>query len=360
MMTDEDLKARIKKSVIADLRNHNKNVPFGDCIKAFEAQWPLIEDYNQKERDIILHLEKKCTEMISKSNPQLLAKLETRPATEGMIGVLGNEEGDTFVSVLLAAETDFVAKTDLFLLTLALITDIALHNQIETKEELLETLIEENDISPNLVGKTVEEAVQGLAMSIKENIYIADYCYMETDFINFYPHRLVEMSTEVQETLSEWKGSLCQLVSATGCRLDENIAAYADVVEELLDSCDKCNQVVSLCREIAKNALIDEDIVYLSPQYMQQQNPEYYEEEMKKITDALADQKKAATPEIAEKIVAGKKHAWLSSICVSESATEDTRESVAQHLKSTTGYDLVLSNWCLMGIGRVSLKQELD
>ena len=360
-MNQEDLKARIKKNVIAELRNHNKNVSFADCIKAFDAQWLLVEDYTQNENDLALYLSKKCTEIITKSNPQLLAKLENRPASEGMIGVRRNEEGDSVAVVFLAAETDFVAKTDLFLLTLALITDVALENQVFDKEELLATLIDENDILPDLNGKTVQEAVHALALSIKENIHISDYHYMEDDFINFYAHRLVDMSSEVKGVLKDWEGSLCQLVSSVGCRLDENIENYEEVSEELIEDLDKCNHILYVCRTIARHALIDEDMVYLSVEYLEQQNPEYYEAELKKIEDSLASQKKPSSPEIEQKILSGKKKAWLSSICVSESVMEDySTGNVAQYLKAETKADLILSNWCLMGVGRMSLKQELE
>lgn len=295
-----------------------------------------------------------------KSNPQLLAKLENRPASEGMIGVRRNEEGDVFVAVFLAAETDFVAKTDIFLLTLALVTDTALDNQVESKEELLEILIGENDILPDFNGKTVQEAVQALAMSIKENIHISDYCFMETDFLNFYAHRSVAMSPEVKTALADWDGSLCQLVSVAGCRLDENLENYDEVAEEVVDDLDKCNKIVDLCRDIARHALTDEDMVYLSVAYLQQENPEYYEAELEKITDSMNAQKKPISPEIEQKIISGKKRSWLSSICVSESSMEDCPGTVAEYLNTETQCQLILSNWCLMGVGRMSLKQELD
>ena len=102
-----------------------------------------------------------------------------RDANEGAVIALTSADGKRGVIVHLSCETDFVAKNEEFVKFATDITQLALDNNCQTKEEV-EAL--------SLDGATVAEKITEKVGSIGENISITNYAVMTGEHIASYIH----------------------------------------------------------------------------------------------------------------------------------------------------------------------------
>jgi len=133
----------ISTSLIKELRGKS-GAGILDCKKA------LIETKCDVEAAV---------DYLRKKGLATATKKSGRTATEGLVGIASN--GKTAVVIELNAETDFVARNDLFQNFLSQIADLALKDKIETIDALK---------AASLDGKTVEEALTALIATIGENM----------------------------------------------------------------------------------------------------------------------------------------------------------------------------------------------
>jgi len=123
-----------------------------------------------------------AAEYLRKAGIAKAAKKLSREAKEGRIEAALSSDRKQGAMVLLATETDFVAKNELFVKTAKKLAEIALKNKINSAEELLSAKMNES---------TVEEELKILISKIGENIKPAKVAYLEASengIIHYYIH----------------------------------------------------------------------------------------------------------------------------------------------------------------------------
>lgn len=102
-----------------------------------------------------------------------------RDASEGAVIALTSEDGKNGVIVHLSCETDFVSQNSEFVGFAREIAQIALANKMETVEDLL---------AADMNGETVQTRITEKVGTIGENISIANYEFLASDFLVSYIH----------------------------------------------------------------------------------------------------------------------------------------------------------------------------
>lgn len=121
-----------------------------------------------------------------------------RDANEGVVIAKTSDDGKKGVLVHLACETDFVAKNEEFVNFAKELVDLALANNITTKEGLDNASID---------GTTVKDKVTEKVGSIGENISISNFEFMEGENIASYIHAGNKIGVLVSYTNPESKDS---------------------------------------------------------------------------------------------------------------------------------------------------------
>mmetsp|Transcript_19940 Transcript_19940/g.22815 ORF Transcript_19940/g.22815 Transcript_19940/m.22815 type:complete len:313 (-) Transcript_19940:176-1114(-) len=209
-----------------------------------------------------------------------LSKLSNRDANEGLVGAMVSGRRAAIVQV--TSETDFAGRSEEFSGLVEHITFAALESKPSGE------LIGKDFLSVAVKGKTVREALDNAILSIRENLRITSAlkCVVDDGLWIRYVHGRV---TDVA-------GSAAAIVHVTG-----------DASDEILE-------------EVGKKLAMH--VVAARPVYLDIDSVP--EEEVVKETDFLREQlmeaSKKKTPEILEKIIAGKMRKYFENICLTEQA----------------------------------------
>ena len=118
-------------------------------------------------------------DFLRKKGQKVAAKRADREANEGVVVALLNDAGDRGLLLALSSETDFVAKNEDFIAFANSLAKLALDNNAETKEAVLELPYEGVTVAEKLVEKT------GV---IGEKIEISDFQTVTGEQIASYIH----------------------------------------------------------------------------------------------------------------------------------------------------------------------------
>ncbi len=120
-----------------------------------------------------------AVDILRKKGQKIAAKRADRDATEGCVlaGTTGDNGFGAIVS--LNCETDFVAKNDSFVALTQNILDVAVNNQVATKEELLDKEVDGMKISDKLTEQTgvIGEKLEIGGFETLEAPYVASYIH---------------------------------------------------------------------------------------------------------------------------------------------------------------------------------------
>ena len=153
--------SEIKAADVAKLRKQT-GAGMMDCKKA------LVESNGDFDGAI---------DILRKKGQKVAAKRAERHASEGVAITKINSEKTSGVAIVLACETDFVAKNDSFKELASKFADIAL--ECSDKEELLSAKFEGTSVSEKLIEQT------GV---IGEKIEISEFERLDADFVGSYTH----------------------------------------------------------------------------------------------------------------------------------------------------------------------------
>jgi len=148
----------------ADVANLRKQTGAGmmDCKKA------LVESKGDFEKAI---------EILRKKGQKVAAKRADRDASEGVAITKINDDNTAGVAIVLACETDFVAKNDSFKKLASEFAEIAIHHR--DKESFL---------SANFGGVTVADKLLEQTGVIGEKLDISSFERIDADYVGSYTH----------------------------------------------------------------------------------------------------------------------------------------------------------------------------
>lgn len=118
-------------------------------------------------------------DFLRKKGQKVAAKRADRDATEGVVIAATNSSQDVGTVVYLTCETDFVAKNSDFIDFAKSISDLAVSNLPNSKEELL---------GLELSGKSLAESLTEQVGKIGEKIEIGAYEKLQSDSVVAYNH----------------------------------------------------------------------------------------------------------------------------------------------------------------------------
>ncbi len=122
----------------------------------------------------------KAKAILRKKGYKVLAKRQEIETKNGYTSAVVSEDRTRGIIFALCCETDFVAKTDMFIKTCKAIESVSGKNFPRTSEELL------NSITEN--GLTINEMIVDLAGKVGEKITLSHFHYIEAPFISSYNH----------------------------------------------------------------------------------------------------------------------------------------------------------------------------
>ena len=235
-------------------------------------------------------------EILRKKGQKVAAKRADRESSEGVAIALSNDENTSAIGIVLACETDFVAKNEDFINLATSIAKIAL--SCKTKDELLKSKFGELSIEEKLIEQT------GV---IGEKIQLNDFQRIDASFVGVYIHAGNKISSLVGFN-EKFEG--------------DSIAAK-----------DISMQIAAM------NPLaLNEDSI----------DSETIEKELDIIKGQLKDEGKPEN--MIEKIAEGKmKRFYKDNTLVNQSFIKDSKISVSQYLSNYS------SNIYITSFGRVSI-----
>lgn len=118
-------------------------------------------------------------DFLRKKGQKIAESRSGRDATEGAVIALTSDDGKTGVIVHLSCETDFVSQNSEFVGFARAIAAIALEGKFATLEELLAT---------DMNGETVQTRITEKIGTIGENLAIANYEFISSEFLVSYIH----------------------------------------------------------------------------------------------------------------------------------------------------------------------------
>ena len=248
--------------------------PFGDCKAALEAVDGDVE---------------KAIDELRKKGLSLMVKRADKQAAQGLIGAYAS--GASGVLCEVCAETDFVARNELFQEFVDSLAQLAHEKGIESREELLKT---------SYKSATVHDALADIVSTIRENISLGQVLNM----------RVTEgcVGSYIHDRASRFGGRIGVLV---GLESAGDQAVLADFAKKL------CMHVAASKPAFCFEKDIDED-------------------SLKRERD-LAEEKARASgkPEhILEKIIEGRMKAYAeATVFVKQPFLFDTGKSVAEAVK---------------------------
>lgn len=130
----------------------------------------------------------KAIDILRKKGQKVAAKRADRESNEGRIIAKVNADRTAGALLMLACETDFVAKTDDFIRFVDNILEHAMQNQIKTREELLEMPID---------GRKVADLLLDMTGKTGEKIELPHYDVMEAACVDAYNHTGNRLATLV-------------------------------------------------------------------------------------------------------------------------------------------------------------------
>lgn len=130
----------------------------------------------------------KAIDILRKKGQKVAAKRADRESNEGRIIAKVNADRTAGALLMLACETDFVAKTDDFIRFVDNILEHAMQNQIKTREELLEMPVD---------GRKVADLLLDMTGKTGEKIELPHYDVMEAVCVDAYNHTGNRLATLV-------------------------------------------------------------------------------------------------------------------------------------------------------------------
>ena len=158
----------------------------------------------------------KAVEILRKKGQKVAAKRADRNSSEGVALAITDDSNEVGIGIVLACETDFVAKNDNFVKLAYDIADIALN--CKTKEELLNSRFGNSTVSEKLIEQT------GV---IGEKIQINDFSRIEANYVGTYIHAgnkissLVGFDVKVENIETVGKDISMQIAAMNPIALDK-------------------------------------------------------------------------------------------------------------------------------------------
>ena len=158
----------------------------------------------------------KAVEILRKKGQKVAAKRADRNSSEGVALAITDDSNEVGIGIVLACETDFVAKNDDFVKLAYDIADIALN--CKTKEELLNSRFGNSTVSEKLIEQT------GV---IGEKIQINDFSRIEANYVGTYIHAgnkissLVGFDVKVENIETVGKDISMQIAAMNPIALDK-------------------------------------------------------------------------------------------------------------------------------------------
>lgn len=121
----------------------------------------------------------KAVDILRKKGQKVAAKRADREANEGFVFAKANNDHNFACLVMINCESDFVGKNEDFVNFVKSVADLAIDNKISSKENLLQTKL--NDI-------TIEEHLTQMTGKIGEKIEMSHYECIEAEFVANYNH----------------------------------------------------------------------------------------------------------------------------------------------------------------------------
>ncbi len=199
----------IKAADVAKLRKQT-GAGMMDCKKA------LVESNGDFEQAIIV---------LRKKGQKVAAKRADRDTTEGIATAKVNVENTAGVAIVLACETDFVAKNDSFKELADSFADIAIN--CDTKEDFLQASFGTMSVADKLIEQT------GV---IGEKIDISSFERVEAPYVGYYVHggkiaAIVGLNSLIDKAESLTKDLAMQVASMGATKL-----SYLDFDTEFISS----------------------------------------------------------------------------------------------------------------------------
>lgn len=158
-----------------------------------------------------------AVDFLRKKGAKVAAMRAGRDAKEGSVCIMHNADNTKAFMLLMSCETDFVAKNESFVEFTSEITKLALDNNIDTKEALMDA---------NIDGMKVSEKIVEKIGTIGENIDIKEFQTIEGDLVSSYNHNtragaIVSMSKSGEALAALGKDLAMQAVAMRPEALDE-------------------------------------------------------------------------------------------------------------------------------------------
>ncbi|NQX84755.1 MAG: elongation factor Ts [Flavobacteriaceae bacterium] len=271
----------------------------------------------------------KAIEVLRKKGQKVAAKRADRDSSEGVAITKVNEENTAAVAIVLACETDFVAKNDSYKKMANEFADIALKHK--TKEEFLAADFGEMTVAEKLIEQT------GV---IGEKIEIASFERLEAPYIGSYTHvgkiaAIVGLDTVVENADTLTKDLAMQIASMGATSLtykDFDAEFIANETEARIAAIEKENEELVRLGKTLKNVP-----KYISRAQLTEDVLAQAEE------DAKAQLKAEGKPEkIWDKILPGKLERFISDnttldqeqCLLDQNFIKDEKKSVADYIKT--------------------------
>lgn len=128
----------------------------------------------------------KAVDILRKKGQKVAAKRADREANEGFVCAKTNKNNTFGGVVMINCESDFVAKNEEFVNFVKSVIDLAIENEVASKEDLL---------SKSLNGITIENHLMDLTGKIGEKIEMSHYEVVNAPFVSYYNHNGNRLAT---------------------------------------------------------------------------------------------------------------------------------------------------------------------
>lgn len=220
---------------------------------------------------------------LRKKGQKVASNRADREANEGAVMALVNDENTFAAIVSVNCETDFVAKNDDFLEFVRKVAQKAVDAKIKTKEELLNTTIDEN---------TIQDLLTDMIGKIGEKLEISRYDYVEAPVVFAYNHQGYKIASVMGFNKKDFEGA-----QQAGKEVCMQIAAMSPV---------------ALDKDNVPQDVIDHELELGKEQARQEGKPE----------------------NLLEKIAIGKLNKFYKeSTLLNQDFVRDTKKSVKQYLQ---------------------------
>lgn len=271
----------------------------------------------------------KAIEVLRKKGQKVAAKRADRESSEGVAITKINDNNTAAVAIVLACETDFVAKNDSFKELASQFVDIAINHT--NKEDFLQA---------DFGGVTVSEKLIEQTGVIGEKIDITAFERIEAPYIGSYTHvgkiaALVGLDNAIDKASDLTKDLAMQVASMGATTLsykDFDPAYVASETEARIAAIEKDNEELARLGKTLKNV----------PQYISMS--QLTDEVLAQAEEAAKAQLKAeGKPEqIWDKILPGKMERFISDnttldqeqCLLDQNFIKDEKKNVAEYVKS--------------------------